>query len=177
MNVSSSELQRTAWHEAGHALVGFLQFGNPGKVTIVPDGKCLGCQTTERFYASGPGYVRALPSAMREPHIRALVRHSLAGRAAESVLLGRLRLRFVQDEDGLDARRHVHYLGRVPEWAEWWLLDREWKRVRRWLQEHRRQLDRFARVLLTRRTLSGEEVYDLLLRRAMQLRRPRYLNT
>src|SRR6266478_2522331 len=145
------ELRRTAWHEAGHALVGFLYFGNPGKVTIVPKGRALGAAHTERFFASESVYFEALPPWMQSQNASRLIQHSLAGRAAETVLNPKLKLRDYFDEDALTAVFYAHW---HPCLDETEALNIEWRRVRRWLKRHKPDLARFAARLLQERTMT-----------------------
>lgn len=170
------ELRRTAWHEAGHSLVGHSQFGNYGSVTIIPErgGRVLGRQHTDRIglwsletltqmlsaLPDGPNYAMAAACAR--------IRHLLAGRAAESLLLGRLRPRFVLDDDTTLALRYTWIAcGKPPRDEECpiaeWVLVSEWRRTRDWLKKHLRHLRRFANTLLRKRTLSANQVASLML--------------
>src|SRR6266849_10268481 len=98
----------TAWHEAGHAMVGYLEFGNPGPVTIVPTDDVLGSQVTLRGFGLASNDLREVARTrpnLAEERARAMLRYKLAGQAAESVLLGRLRSirRDPEVEDALEA--------------------------------------------------------------------------
>jgi ATP-dependent Zn protease len=128
----------------------------------------LGSQHTERFFESLPAYIDALPSGIRATVLAKHVQYCLAGRAAESVLLGRVTRRYVGD-DAVEALRFVEMAGYLPVASLH--LDREWVRVRTWLMRHRVHLSRFADVLMTRRTIEGQEVRELILE-LPQLRRP-----
>src|ERR1700737_2930245 len=81
-----SELIRVAWHEAGHALVGYLEFGNPGEVTIAPTADTLGSSATGFPGGQTWGDWRDTRPCLAEERCRASLRHALAGQAAESVL-------------------------------------------------------------------------------------------
>jgi cell division protease FtsH len=77
--LSEKERRVTAYHEAGHALVGLLEpHGDPvHKVTIVPRGRAL-------------GVTMSLPeedrhSATRD-HLIAIIRRAMGGRAAEEIV-------------------------------------------------------------------------------------------
>jgi cell division protease FtsH len=76
-----SERRRTAYHEAGHAIVGMLTDGADPvrKVSIIPRGLALGvtfaAPETDRF-------------TYREPEIHAKIKVALGGRAAEEVVFG-----------------------------------------------------------------------------------------
>ncbi len=79
--MSPQERRRTAYHEAGHAIVGMLTDGADPvrKVSIIPRGLALGvtfaAPETDRF-------------TYREPEVHAKINVALGGRAAEEVVLG-----------------------------------------------------------------------------------------
>jgi cell division protease FtsH len=79
--VSADERRRTAYHEAGHALLGMLTPGADPvrKVSIVPRGHALGVTfqspDAERYFYS-------------EPYLRGRIAGMLGGRAAEQLVFG-----------------------------------------------------------------------------------------
>lgn len=79
--LTPADRRRTAYHEAGHALVGMLTAGNDPvrKITIVPRGQALGVTLSspdiDRF-----NYTRA--------ELEARVKMALGGRAAEELVFG-----------------------------------------------------------------------------------------
>ena len=79
--VSPEDRRRTAYHEAGHAIVGMLTEGADPvrKVSIIPRGLALGvtfaAPESDRFN-------------YREPEVRAKISVALGGRAAEEVVFG-----------------------------------------------------------------------------------------
>jgi len=81
MMVTPADRRRTAYHEAGHALVGMLTAGSDPvrKITIVPRGQALGVTLSspdvDRF-----NYSRS--------ELEARVKMALGGRAAEEVVFG-----------------------------------------------------------------------------------------
>ena len=81
--MSPQERRRTAYHEAGHAIVGMLTDGADPvrKVSIIPRGLALGvtfaAPDSDRF-------------TYREPEIHAKIKVALGGRAAEEVVLGEI---------------------------------------------------------------------------------------
>jgi cell division protease FtsH len=79
--ISPHERERTAYHEAGHALVGMLRPGADPvrKVSIVPRGRALGV-TFQSPDADRYGYDIA--------YLRGRIVGALAGRAAEEVVYG-----------------------------------------------------------------------------------------
>ncbi|HZO34745.1 MAG TPA: ATP-dependent zinc metalloprotease FtsH [Gaiellaceae bacterium] len=79
--MSDEDRRRTAYHEAGHAIVGMLTEGADPvrKVSIIPRGMALGvtfaAPESDRFN-------------YREPEVRAKIKVALGGRAAEEVVFG-----------------------------------------------------------------------------------------
>jgi len=79
--LTPADRRRTAYHEAGHALVGMLTPGSDPvrKITIVPRGQALGVTL------SSPDVDRFNYS---RPELEARVKMTLGGRAAEEVVFG-----------------------------------------------------------------------------------------
>jgi cell division protease FtsH len=79
--MTPEDRRRTAYHEAGHALVGMLTPGSDPvrKITIVPRGQALGVTL------SSPDFDRFNYSRQE---LEALIRMMMGGRAAEQVVLG-----------------------------------------------------------------------------------------
>src|SRR5207237_9477599 len=79
--LTPADRRRTAYHEAGHALVGMLTAGADPvrKITIVPRGQSLGVTLTS------PDFDRFNYSRQE---LEALIRMMMGGRAAEQVVLG-----------------------------------------------------------------------------------------
>ena len=75
------ELKRTAWHEAGHALLGMIQPGADPvrKISIIPRGRALGV-TLSTPEADKYGYDK--------DYLRGRIIGALGGMAAEEVVLG-----------------------------------------------------------------------------------------
>jgi cell division protease FtsH len=79
--ISPEDRRRTAYHEAGHAVVGMLTDGADPvrKVSIIPRGAALGvtlaAPESDRF-------------SYREPELEAKIKVALGGRAAEEVVFG-----------------------------------------------------------------------------------------
>jgi cell division protease FtsH len=79
--MTDEDRRRTAYHEAGHAIVGMLTEGADPvrKVSIIPRGLALGvtfaAPETDRFN-------------YREPEVEAKIKVALGGRAAEEVVYG-----------------------------------------------------------------------------------------
>ena len=81
ITLSAEERERTAYHEAGHALLGMLEPGADPvrKVSIVPRGRALGVT----FQSAGG---RPLRLRRRVP-VRGRIVGALGGRAAEELRL------------------------------------------------------------------------------------------
>ena len=81
--ISLEDRRRTAYHEAGHAIVGMLTEGADPvrKVSIIPRGMALGvtfaAPESDRFN-------------YREPEVRARISVALGGRAAEEIVFGEI---------------------------------------------------------------------------------------
>lgn len=81
INMSKEEKESTAWHEAGHTLVGLMVAGNDPvhKVTIVPHGQAL-------------GITALLPKedrhSIRKSQLKAQLAMMYGGRVAEEIIYG-----------------------------------------------------------------------------------------
>ena len=84
ITVSAVERERTAYHEAGHALLGMIEPGADPvrKVSIVPRGMSLGV-TFQSAREDRYGY--------DEDYLRGRIAGALGGRAAEQIMYGRRR--------------------------------------------------------------------------------------
>jgi cell division protease FtsH len=179
--LTPDDRRRTAYHEAGHALVGMLTPGADPvrKVSIIPRGMAL-------------GVTLSAPETDRYNHTRqeleALIKVMLGGAAAEEIVLGEATTGAEGDIDQL-TRLARHMIGRwgmspsvgmvailpqdgaspsqwvSPQTLE--LLDEEVRRtveaarseVIALLQEERRRLDMLADALLEQETLDQDEAY------------------
>jgi cell division protease FtsH len=183
ITVSPLERERTAYHEAGHALLGMIEPGADPvrKVSIVPRGMSLGVTFQS---ASEDRY------GFDEDYLRGRIAGALGGRAAEQIVYGRATTgaegdleqvsklaRMMVGRWGMsDAIGPMSVLppeddgplaqGAVAESTRQ-LIDSEARRiveecyahaVRR-LTEHREQLESLARALLERETLDEIDAY------------------
>ena len=183
--ISEDDRRRTAYHEAGHAIMGMLTPGADPvrKVSIIPRGQAL-------------GVTFSAPDADRfnfdERHLTALIKVALGGRAAEEVVFGDLTTGAESDIQQLTriARGMVGRWGMSPaigpvavlpadgsgpllpgvsETSEktQQLIDQEVHRIvesahteaTRTLVAHRAQLDALAAQLLEHETLDETEAY------------------
>jgi cell division protease FtsH len=94
--MTEADRRRTAYHEASHAIVGMLTPGADPvrKVSIIPRGSALGVT----FSAPDSDRFNYL-----EPEIRAKIKVSLGGRAAEEVVFGDISTGAESDIDQLTA--------------------------------------------------------------------------
>ncbi|HLH66446.1 MAG TPA: ATP-dependent zinc metalloprotease FtsH [Solirubrobacteraceae bacterium] len=183
--LSDADRRRTAYHEAGHAIMGMLTPGADPvrKVSIIPRGQAL-------------GVTFSAPDADRfnfdERHLLAQIKVMLGGRAAEEVVFGDLTTGAESDIQQL-TRIARHMVGRwgmspaigpvavlpadgqgpllpgVSETSEETqrLVDAEVRRIvetaheeaTRTLAEHRANLDSLVAALLEHETLDQEEAY------------------
>jgi cell division protease FtsH len=183
ITISPLERERTAYHEAGHALLGMIEPGADPvrKVSIVPRGQTLGV-TFQSASEDRYGY--------DEDYLRGRIAGALAGRAAEQLIYGKFTTGVEGDLEqvSLIARQMVGRWGMseaigpmsvLPPDADSQLaqsavaestrelVDREARRiveecyvhaVRR-LEEHRDQLEALARALLEHETLDEVDAY------------------
>jgi cell division protease FtsH len=183
--LSPADRERTAYHEAGHAIVGMLTPGADPvrKVSIIPRGLALGVTLStpddDRF-------------SYDEPHLRALIKVALGGRAAEELVFGVLTTAAESDLQQLTAIAG-HMVGRwgmspaigpvtviaqdgispflpgagAPSPQTQHLVDQEVRRivdeayddVVALLSEHRAKLDALALALLEKETLDEADAY------------------
>ena len=183
--ISSEERQRTAYHEAGHALLGMLTPGADPvrKVSIIPRGQALGV-TLQAPAADRYGYTAS--------YLRGRITGALGGRAAEELIYGEVTTGAESDLDQVTtlARQMVgrwgmseavgpltvlpkpgqeqtifDNTGPAPETRE--LVDHEVRRIvdecytaaLDTLRTHRNNLDRLAQRLLATETLDEAEAY------------------
>jgi cell division protease FtsH len=189
--ISEDERRILAYHEAGHALVGYLlpEFDPVYKVTILPRGMAL-------------GYTISLPEDDKYIVSRTEMTHrmtqALGGRAAEELVLGEIHTGAHQDLEvvsriaramvteygmseelgpitygrktgpvflGRDIAEERNYSEAVAESIDAEvrrLVDEAYERARSLLVEHRAQLDLLVEMLLEYETLDRADVEALL---------------
>ena len=183
--MSPEDRRRTAYHEAGHAIVGMLTEGADPvrKISIIPRGLALGvtfaAPESDRFN-------------YREPEVRAKINVALGGRAAEELVFHETSTGAESDIQQLTeiARQMVGRWGmssaigpvaviprdgagpflpgvsevssdtqRVVDEEVRRIVDESHEQVAALLQEHRSQLDSLASALLEHETLDEEDAY------------------
>jgi cell division protease FtsH len=184
--LSPEERERTAYHEAGHALLGMLQPGADPvrKVSIIPRGRALGVTfqspDTDRY-------------AYTEEYLRGKIIGALGGRAAEDIAYSTITTGAENDlvQVTAIARRMVGRWGMspligplsvlpedgsaVPSFLQsetspqtLELVDAEARRIvdecyqqaREILEKNRHRLDSVARALLDKETLEADQAYQ-----------------
>jgi cell division protease FtsH len=181
--MTDADRSRTAYHEAGHALVGMLTPGADPvrKVSIIPRGSALGVTFSspdvDRFNYSKEDLETRIKVALggraaeevafgdmttgAEADIDALTRIAryMVGRWGMSARLGLVAV-FPQDDrptqgvDGFSQRTHEMLDDEVRR-----IIDEAHKDVLALLREERERLDALAQALLERETLDGEDAY------------------
>jgi cell division protease FtsH len=183
--LSPAERRRTAYHEAGHAIVAMLTPGADSvrKVSIIPRGVALGV-THSAPEADRFSYDRA--------YLQAKIKVALGGRVAEEIVFDDITTGAQNDiKQVTELARNMVGLGGMSETigsvavvpeepqtaylpggvetsqATAQLVDEEVRRivedaredVTRLIADHRQQLDGLAEALLTHETLDEDEAY------------------
>ncbi len=188
MVMSEEERRTTAWHEAGHTLIGSLVPGNDPvhKVSIIPRGAALG---VTMFLPTEDRHTMTRDQAL------ARIAMALGGRIAEEIVFSDITtgaqddikratrlaqamvkklgmsekmgpLAYGEEEESVFLGREMaaHHEGYSDETAR--EIDREvrlivesqYERARKLILEHRDKLDRLALALIERETLDSEEI-------------------
>jgi cell division protease FtsH len=184
--LSDEERSRTAYHEAGHALLGMLQPGADPvrKVSIIPRGRALGvtfqAPATDR-YGYDTGYLRGrIIGALGGRAAEELVFHDMTtGAESDLDMISNIARQMVGRwgmsdaigpvsvlPDPRDERMMLPGAGGPSEQTRQ-LVDSEVRRIVEdchhhaitILAEHRDQLDALAHALLERETLDEDEAY------------------
>jgi len=179
--IPEQERRRTAYHEAGHALLGMLQPGADPvrKVSIIPRGRALGVTFStpeEDRYGYDETYLRGriigaqggmaaeqevfnLVTSGAESDLEAVTRiaRSMVGRWGMSERIGRLSV-LPAEGDPRMAGVSEEMLNTVDEEVRR-ITDECWQEARRLLAENRSKLDRIVEQLLAHETLDEAEVY------------------
>ena len=179
--ISEAERRRTAYHEAGHALLGMLQPGADPvrKVSIIPRGRALGVTLstpeTDR-YGYDAHYLRgrivgALGGMAAEQEVYGVITsgaesdlemvtriaRSMIGRWGMSERIGAVSVLPAEGDPRMMGVSDA-MLAAVDEEVRR-LVDECYAEARRLVREHRGQLDRIVEQLLARETLDEPEVY------------------
>jgi cell division protease FtsH len=189
--LTQEDKRKTAYHEAGHALVTWLEPGadRPLKVSIIPRGQSLGMNLNvpeeERFHYGMDHFKAKLVSIMGGRAADRLV-YGQPYAGAENDLKQATRLaRYMVTHWGMSDRlgpmsfrigeEHVFLGKEIQEQRDFsegtaQMIDEEVQRLLRdadqraytHLEQHRAELDRLSEALLSREELSREEIDRLL---------------
>jgi cell division protease FtsH len=189
--LSPDDKRKTAYHEAGHALVTWLVPGSdrPLKVSIIPRGQALGINVSvpeEERYHHGMDYFKARLVMMMGGRAADRLVYSQPYAGEEMDLKQATRLaRYMVTHWGMSERlgpmsfrigeEHVFLGKEIQEPRDFSegtavIIDEEVQRMLReaeqrafeLLQEHRTDLDRLAEALLQREELQRDEIDQLL---------------
>ncbi|HWO11919.1 MAG TPA: ATP-dependent zinc metalloprotease FtsH [Polyangiaceae bacterium] len=179
--LSEDERRRTAYHEAGHALLGMLQPGADPvrKVSIIPRGRALGVTLSTPDadrYGHDAHYLRGriigalggmaaeqevfnVITTGAESDLEAVTRiaRSMVGRWGMSERIGALSVLPVEGDPRM-AGVSENLLNAVDDEVRR-IVDECYAEARRTLRERRPQLDSIVRELLARETLEEKEIY------------------
>ena len=195
MVMSEKEKENTAYHEAGHAIVGRLvpEHDPVHKVTIIPRGRALG---VTQFLPEEDKY--SLSKRALESQLCSL----FGGRIAEEMTLGKEGvttgasndieratqiahnmvtkwgltdklgpLHYGEDESGIPGGGNVHYSGetskRIDEEVRS-IVDSTYARAKGLLEENRDILEAMKDALMEYETIDSEQVDDLMARRKVR---------
>jgi cell division protease FtsH len=180
--IPEHDRRRTAYHEAGHALLGMLQPGADPvrKVSIIPRGRALGVTLStpeEDRYGYEESYLRGriigalggmaaeqevfhvvTTGAERDLEAVTRIARSMVGRWGMSERIGKLSV-LPADGDPRMAGVSDAMLNAVDEEVRR-ITDECYAEALRVLTENRNRLDRIVEQLLIKETLEESEVYD-----------------
>lgn len=183
--ITEQDRKITAYHEAGHALVGIMIPENPNmlhKVTIMPRGQTLGVAYSLPERERSHGY--------NKDEYLSQIAMACGGRVAEEMVFGHITTGAYSDfKFATDlARRMVCSYGmsgspalgkavyvqdknnfsysletaKEIDLAVNRLIDESYERAKQILTNHRDKLDKLAQALLEKETLYASEIYELL---------------
>jgi cell division protease FtsH len=179
--IPEQDRRRTAYHEAGHALLGMLQPGADPvrKVSIIPRGRALGVTLStpeqDRYGYEEPYLLGRIIGALggmaaeqevfgvvttgAESDLEAVTRiaRSMVGRWGMSDRIGKLSV-LPAEGDPRMAGVSDDMLNAIDEEVRR-ITDECYAEARRLLRENRQRLDRIVEQLLARETLDEVEVY------------------
>ncbi len=179
LKVSNKVKRVTAYHEAGHALVGYLlgtQHTALYKVTIAPRGATLGHTS---FEPAADQYSTNLQE------LEGMIATSLGGRIAEELVFGEDKITTGAEHDlqhateiaynmvthwgyskrvGLiyNPKDHAIISQEVIEQEVQAIIQRIYDRTKKQLENNRDKLDKIAKALIERETLDAQEIKVLL---------------
>lgn len=179
LNVTPKTKKITAYHEAGHALAGYLLGANDQqlyKVTITPRGPSLGHTS---FEPNNDQYSVSLQQ------LEAMIATQLAGRIAEELVFGEQNITTGAESDlqhatelaynmvtrwGYSKRIGLIYNNNdyniipqeIIEQEVQAIIQKSYLQTKELLIKNRHQLDKLANALLEQETLDAKQIYQLL---------------
>jgi hypothetical protein len=170
-----NDLLHTAIHEAGHAVIGRVLGMICGRATIVPDeaeGEAGHAITGTPYLVQAAWekqYFAQLERGLPPPKYRDVgpIFHGqiitcMAGAEAENALLGRCNLGDAGDRYEIEKLADTRWaFASGEEWAR--AEPRMRRQARRLVRKHRDKIERVAKALLQRKSLTPDEVDQLML--------------
>jgi ATP-dependent Zn protease len=158
---TKKDLRRSAFHEAGHVVIGRVLTLDCGDASIVPDYEdgCAGYSITFDPCACIYAWERRGKVRGEDAVWHARIMTYMAGAEAESVLLG-----LAPQGDGHDLRDIELMAEELQGSAEnWSRIEMRLRSLTRMLvQRHRARIERVAAALLKQKTLSREQLNRLV---------------
>jgi ATP-dependent Zn protease len=160
-----SALEATAYHEAGHAVIGRVLGLKCGAVTIDPDDDSIGHAIVHDPWLTAQDWEDR--EHFRDPAsaFRGTIMARMAGREAELEILG------FQGDEGHYHDDELQIAWLLEDAEPWGDPDRFKSRLRAkargLVRRHRRSIERVARALLERGALAREAIDTLILTVAM----------
>ncbi len=153
---TKTDLKATAYHEAGHAVIGRVLGLSAGRVTIRPDYKT---DTAGVAVGTTPtAFCAKNPERDEYAVVRAWIMTTMAGAETEAALLGRVAL-----GDGDDRLQIGLMMEEYISDADWDTVETCLRRMTRTLiWQHEALIERVAKALLAKTSLSGKMVDKLV---------------
>jgi hypothetical protein len=160
MKRTRKQLKHTAYHEAGHAVIGRALTLHCGRATIKPDydkGEAGHAITHDPYDCLYEWEKRGHVRDSRDAVYHARIMTYMAGAEAELVLLGSKAI-----GDG-DDRCQIELMAKELHDTDWNKLESRLRAMTRMLvQRHRARIERVAKALLARTSLSAKALDKLV---------------
>jgi ATP-dependent Zn protease len=159
MGRTATDLRRTAYHEAGHAVIHRVMGMVCGEASIVPDydTMCGGYAIAADHYVTDREWERRGKLRDCRSILRGRIIGYMAGREAEIVAFGRKRKKYGDDDDLLQ----IALMAEEADVSEAY-LERLRPKVGPLLRRHWRKVEAVAETLLVHKTLSGAEINAII---------------
>jgi ATP-dependent Zn protease len=152
---TATDLRRTAYHEAGHAVIHRAMGMVCGEASIVPnfDTMTAGYAIAADHYVTGREWERRGKVRDWRSILRGRIIGYMAGREAEIIAFGRKRKKYGDGDDLLQ----IALMAEEADVSEAY-LERLRPKVGPLLRHHWPKVEAVAEALLIRKTLSGSEI-------------------